>query len=690
MPRVFKPSSDSASASALCAHLNNVSKYQLIRLTCVAPCTSGCKEVCLGGDVTLLSNYVSPHGKDEVPLDEIDNLLALVYCSKHVAEYKCSLGRILIGTDHDNLKHPSDSPRSMYHFGSPEHANTDCLFSFSVSGQDSDPPSVDSSNVSDTRRLDVYSGGQKEVYKVDPEAASPAPSLAVSSPEDLDKTVFDTPTPGTPRLKTRNAGDPSTPPAQASLSPGVSREDVYPRANRYRSERTRTPSPAHSTSLSDRGRWVWATMRGDVSYESPPACNQKRVLETIGKPLQYSDARIGEKTGSVYVVRDPELDLVKIGYTTASVSDRVRQIRSQCRASSQPWQIEHDDSNTPIFAYRRLEKLVHDDLAPHRWFFLCKCGSAKRNANKVIEHQEWFDVSPEIAIKTIKLWRNFLLRNPYGEPLKNTDMPLKGSWNARIKEYKEADCKEKHEAHGTRLVRWRTLLGIEDPHEPTKVPKQEETEASTTKMKEPTRVPKQEEAEASITKIKSEPVEEDVDTTFMNIPQESLEDSPIPSIEPTTVAVPPMSAPEVSGDLDSGAQNPKFHEHAAPSQITPLSNEAAPSASASAAASEDQSKAEAQCEGSKQDRISTPKLDAISQVVHHGEKLLMTLLAVLDHKRPAIPERTIMEDLTALRWPLGCAVAFALHTPYVPPLLSAMLWTIFLPSLVAELRGWML
>ncbi|KAI6909824.1 hypothetical protein KC318_g1372 [Hortaea werneckii] len=671
MPRVFKPSSDSASASALCAHLNNVSKYQVIQLTCVAPCTSGCKEDCVGGDATLLSNYVSPHGKDEVPLDEIDNLLALVYCSKHVAEYKCSLGRILIGTDLDNLKHPSDSSGSMYHFGSHEHANPDCSFSFSVSGQASDPPSVDSSNVSDTRRLDVYSGGQKEVYKVDPEAASPAPSLAVSSPEDLDKAVFDTPTPGTPRLKSRNAGDPSTPPAQASLSPGVSREDVYPRANRHRSERARTPSPAHSSRLSDRGRWVWATMRGDVSYESPPACNQKRVLETIGKPLQYSDARIGEKTGSVYVVRDPELDLVKIGYTTASVSHRVREIRSQCRASSQQWQIEHDDSNTSIFAYRRLEKLVHDDLAPHRWFFLCECGSAKRNANRVTEHQEWFDVSPEIAIKTVKLWRSFLLRDPYGEPLKNTDMPLKGPWNARIKEYKEADCKEKHEDHETRLVRWRTLLGIEDPHEPTKVPKQEEPEAS-------------------ITKIKSEPVEEDLATTFMNVPQKAREDSPIPSIEPATVAEPPSSAPEIFGDLDSGAQTPKFHEHATPSQITPSSGEAAPSASASAAAAEDQAKADTQYEDSKQDCISTHKLDATSQVVHHGEKLLITLLAVLDHKRPPIPERTIMEDLTALRWPLGCAVAFALHTPYVPPLLSAMLWTIFLPSLVAELRGWML
>ncbi|KAI7216113.1 hypothetical protein KC333_g5031 [Hortaea werneckii] len=580
----------------------------------------------------------------------------------------------------------------MYRFGLREHANADCSFSFSVSDQTSDPPSVDSSNVSYTRRLNVYSDGRKEVYKVDPEDASPAPSVAVSSPEELDKTGFDTPTPGTPRSESRNAGDPSTPPAQASLSPGVCREDVYPRANRRRSERLRTPSPGHSGRLGDRGRWVWGTMRGDVSYESPPACNQKNVLKLIRKPLQYNDARTWLKPGSVYVVRDPELKLVKIGYTTDSIEKRVGKIESQCRASSQQWQIEHEDPNISILAYCRLERLVHTDLAPHRWFFLCKCGSTKDDPNRVTEHQEWFDVSPEIAIKTIKLWRSFLLRNPYGEPLKNTDMPLEGPWMARIKGCKEAECDEEHDDHETRLGRWRKLLGIEDPHEPTRVPKQEETEASTTKMKEPMRVPKQEETKASITKIKSEPVEEDLATTLMNVPQKAPEDSPIPSIEPATVAVPPTSAPEVSGDLDSGVQTPKFHEHAAPSQITPSSDEAAPSASAtaSAALSEDQPKAETQYEDSKQDRISTHNSDATSNVVHHGEKLLTTLLAALDQKRPPIPERTIMEDLTALRWPLGCAVAFALHTPYVPPFLSAMLWTIFLPSLVAELRGWVL
>ncbi|KAI7327920.1 hypothetical protein KC315_g6874 [Hortaea werneckii] len=671
MPRVFRPSSDTSLAREVCTHLNIVSQSQVKPTTCVASCTSGCKEVCVGGDTTLLSNYLSPEGEDEVPLDEIDKLLALVCCSKHVSKYKGSIGSLLIGTDNDNSNHPAGSTVSMYRFGSKEHANPDYSFSFSASDHASEPPSVDDSNVSSTRRLKVYSGGRKEVYKVDPEAASPAPSLAVSSPVDPDKAVFDTPTRGSSRLESKNAGDPSTPPARPSLSPNEPR-----RANRNRSEsRTRTPSPEHSRRLSGYGRDAWGSMRGDKSYERAPACNQKNVLELIRKPLQYNDARTWLKPGSVYVVRDPELKLVKIGYTTDSIDKRVGKIGSQCRASSQQWQIEHEDPNISILAYRRLERLVHTDLAPHRWFFLCKCGSTKDDPNRVTEHQEWFDVSPEIAIKTIKLWRTFLLRNPYGEPLKNTDMPLEGPWMARIKRCKEAECDEEHDDHETRLGRWRELLGIEDPHEPTRVPKQEDPEDLTKK-------------------IKSEPVEEDLATTLMSVPQKAPEVSPIPSIEPATAAVPPTSAPDIFGDLDSGAQTPKFHEHAAPSQMTPSSDEAVPSASAtaaaSAAASEDQPKAEPQNEDSKRHRISTHNLDAISQVVHHGEKLLVALLAVLDQKRPPIPERTIMEDLTALRWPLGCAIAFALHTPYVPPVLSAVLWTIFLPSLVAELRGWML
>ncbi|KAI7477384.1 hypothetical protein KC357_g4562 [Hortaea werneckii] len=666
MPRVFKPSSNSVYGSKLCADLNKVLQYEVIPETCSAPLKFRCNETCVGGNTTWLSNYVSRHGEDEVPLGDIDRLLALICCSKHISDFKASLKGLHIGTDHDNSNHLAGKPTPQVCFGSKDYENTDQTFSFSVSGQASEPPSVDDSQVSKTRQLKVFSDGQKEVHPVDPEAASPATPLTVSRPVDHEKSLVYTPTRGSARLKSKTAGDAMTPSASPSLSPNETRSP-----NRNRSEsRIRTPSPGTCKRLDNHGRSLWATMRGDVSYENPPEHNQKSVLELIRAPLRYKDGEMGEKKGRVYVVRAPELELVKIGFTTGDICARVRQIESQCRKSSEPWQIEHDPSNSPIVAYRRLEKLVHQDLAPHRWFFRCGCGS-NSNASGYTEHQEWFDVSPEIAIKTIKLWRSFLLQDPYGEPLKNTVMQLEGPWIDRLKEYKEAGCNEKHEDHETRLDRWRQLLGIGDPHEPN-------------------RVPKQEGMEASITKIKSEPKDEDLATIFTNVPQKAPEDLPIPSIEPPTVAEPPKWAPEMSADLVDGRQTPNSRGHEATSQTTPSSGEAPPSASASAAALDDLQKTEMQNEDSKRDHMSKHNLRATPRGVIHGEEFLKTLTAVLNHKRPAIPERTIMDDLTALRWPLGCAIAFALHTPYVPPVLSAMLWTVFLPFLVAELRGWML
>jgi hypothetical protein len=53
-----------------------------------------------------------------------------------------------------------------------------------------------------------------------------------------------------------------------------------------------------------------------------------------------------------------------------------------------------------------------------------------------------------------------------------------------------------------------------------------------------------------------------------------------------------------------------------------------------------------------------------------------------------MPLRTISADLWQLRWPLACSVAFALQSPYMPPALSFVMWSIFLPFFVAELRAW--
>jgi hypothetical protein len=53
-----------------------------------------------------------------------------------------------------------------------------------------------------------------------------------------------------------------------------------------------------------------------------------------------------------------------------------------------------------------------------------------------------------------------------------------------------------------------------------------------------------------------------------------------------------------------------------------------------------------------------------------------------------LPARAISDDLRQLRWPLACSVAFALQSPHIPAGLSLLMWSVFLPFFVAELRGW--
>jgi hypothetical protein len=53
-----------------------------------------------------------------------------------------------------------------------------------------------------------------------------------------------------------------------------------------------------------------------------------------------------------------------------------------------------------------------------------------------------------------------------------------------------------------------------------------------------------------------------------------------------------------------------------------------------------------------------------------------------------LPARAISADIWQFRWPLACSIAFALHSPHIPAGLSFLMWSVFLPFFVAELRGW--
>ena len=74
-----------------------------------------------------------------------------------------------------------------------------------------------------------------------------------------------------------------------------------------------------------------------------------------------------------------------------------------------------------------------------------------------------------------------------------------------------------------------------------------------------------------------------------------------------------------------------------------------------------------------------------SPVVQLMTELAKCLLA--KEVRP-LPARAISADIWQFRWPLACSIAFAIHSPHIPAGLSFLMWSIFLPFFVAELRGW--
>jgi hypothetical protein len=73
------------------------------------------------------------------------------------------------------------------------------------------------------------------------------------------------------------------------------------------------------------------------------------------------------------------------------------------------------------------------------------------------------------------------------------------------------------------------------------------------------------------------------------------------------------------------------------------------------------------------------------QLMQSMTELATCLLA--KEVRP-LSARAISADIWQFRWPLACSIAFALHSPYIPAGLSFLMWSVFLPFFVAELRGW--
>jgi hypothetical protein len=165
------------------------------------------------------------------------------------------------------------------------------------------------------------------------------------------------------------------------------------------------------------------------------------------------------KEGHVYIFKSPEYfrrffpneqPLLKIGMAK-DVSKRMEDLRGKCGLFDLARVADCEDR--PMKFYWKVEELVHTELLNFRRLFNCKkCMNAKGTET---EHQEWFAVDEEIALRTVQRWRRFIELEPYDE-----NGILKDHWSRMIrpKNMEHPDAEEQWNDSQSRDIRWTKWL----------------------------------------------------------------------------------------------------------------------------------------------------------------------------------------------------------------------------------------
>jgi hypothetical protein len=224
------------------------------------------------------------------------------------------------------------------------------------------------------------------------------------------------------------------------------------RMNRFYGHYENSPGPRTRTTV--------ATLSIDQSYDQDIGTNEEAVRRLIMRSvMSRGDDPSCTKAGFVYAFRDNELPLIKIGYTTGTLEKRKAQIERDCGFVKSMSLV----AAVKVKAYKRLERIIHQDLAPHRRFFECACGES-RNQNGFIRHQEYFEIDDTAALSTLQLWADFVEKHPWDiNPLRQKCTILKPDWYVKISASSRVEPSETHESHEKRVQRWREFLGIPAP-----------------------------------------------------------------------------------------------------------------------------------------------------------------------------------------------------------------------------------
>jgi hypothetical protein len=264
------------------------------------------------------------------------------------------------------------------------------------------------------------------------------------------------------RLDVTNHGSGSTPyttPVSDSKKPWVSKDMT-------------------SMSLDDRGKQLLNEIRGERkelisttlcryrSHNFEVADNAEAVRKLLIEPGTFATG----KEGFVYAFLDSELNLIKIG-STINIAERKSKLEGACKITGGLTVIAQSGR---MLNYKRLEKLIHQDLAFHQWCFGCYCGTT--SSTKFVTHKEYFDISEEVAKHTFKFWCDVVEQHPWDYHSHETSklgessvtVKLRSDWLDHLKLLETTNLHrppkpESHGDHDMRMQRWHTALKIGGP-----------------------------------------------------------------------------------------------------------------------------------------------------------------------------------------------------------------------------------
>ncbi|KAF2447507.1 hypothetical protein P171DRAFT_429141 [Karstenula rhodostoma CBS 690.94] len=244
-----------------------------------------------------------------------------------------------------------------------------------------------------------------------------------------------------------SAEDTPTPLAKKAGLPGM-RQTLSPGSHLRESPNPAQPSPAptnHNQSSTRFARSIEAvtpptqrrvstpnnTPRNQTRWQAGPGAIARGIRKILREPIDYSN------DGYIYVLKAPRFfdqfppsrdraepeQWVKIGITR-NIEDRMGKLIGSCGITDLDVCKHGLRGPEPMPMLHRVEKLCHAELANFQRPL--DCNQTGTRCDTV--HREWFNVTEEVAIRTVKRWLRFFSMNPYT----NTGALKSGFWDDRV------------------------------------------------------------------------------------------------------------------------------------------------------------------------------------------------------------------------------------------------------------------